>query len=136
MSPLNLQAFTIIVSAFWLLYERLAEMFFNLIERIFKKRRSSNFPKRFKIFKRVFSFVFAYGVGLIAAFVGNVSIFTALNDSGVLLTSTALILLDKLLFTPLIFCTGTDMLHLVLSFVQRSRDNMRNQSNATKSESV
>ena len=135
-TPLNLQAFTIIVATFWLLYERLAEMIFNWIDKGFSKRKSDKFDKRFKIFKRVFSFAFAYAVGLVAAFVGDITIFTALNDSGVLLTSTALILVDKILLTPLIFCTGTDMLHLVLSFIQRSRDNMRDQSSTNKTESV
>jgi len=126
-NQLNLQGFTIIVSLFWLLYERIAEKIFDWIELAFSKRKSAKFDKRFKIFKRIFSFVFAFTIGLIAAFVGDVSIFTALNDSGALLVSPALILVDKILLTPLIFCTGTDMLHLVLSFIQRSKENMRNQ---------
>ncbi len=102
-------------------------MLFNWLESAFRNRKSAQFDKRFKIFKRIFSFVFAFSIGLVAAFVGDVSIFTALNDSGALMVSPALILVDKILLTPLIFCTGTDMLHLVLSFIQRSKENMRNQ---------
>ena len=89
-----------------------------------QKELSDPIYRRFAKFKTVIAYILAFVIGLLLSFLVDFNISSVIAAEN-LFDFSSLIMIDKILITPLIFAGGPQLIHQFIALVTRAKDRFR-----------